>query len=92
METVTRRVRSKAEERACRRASHKPRSSDRTWTEWHRGDTRQNNAHPRFLTTLSNGKPESLSLPDLRTKRRISRPDSLVMKFGAAMLKSTRQC
>jgi len=30
VETVTRRVRSKAEERACRRASHRPRSSDRT--------------------------------------------------------------
>jgi len=80
METVTRRVRSKAEERACRRASHKPRSSDRTWTEWLWGDTRQNNAHPRFLTMPSNGKPEPCSLPDHRAKVRPSRPHSLVFR------------
>jgi hypothetical protein len=60
-----------------------------------RGDSHLNDANyplPGDAIRAMTGKPDPhSSLPDLRRKSRISRPDSLVLKFGVATLKSAQQ-
>ena len=79
----------------CRRASHRPRSSDRASEKLNRGDSRLNPAIsllPGDAIGAMAGKPDPHSLPpDLRTKSCMPHLPSLVLKLGAATLKSAQQ-
>ena len=84
METV------KAEERACRRASQWPRSSDRVGEELNRGDS-----HLTAISLLSGDAIDRQTRSTFLARPRDKEPhfalDAAVFKFGAAPLKRVQK-